>query len=143
MALALMWLFLCLLAKDAEAYNRRVDLQNKLRLATEQKNEAFALRRSAFESLRQYKLNNPPRNRFVAPEKMGEKYMSALSSLIEFYAIEYRASHPRDLTPCKYCRRYDSKVERIKSDGLDGHYHSFCASEIVRHAREELARRMA
>ncbi len=69
------------------------------------------------------------------------KLIEALSA--SFISTRFIGQRPRDLTPCKYCHRYDAKVELIQTDGLNGRYHPFCASEIVRSMCEELARRMA
>ncbi len=58
----------------------------------------------------------------------------------EFRCIE---STQRHLEVCRYCHRHDEKVKRITTDGLNGYYHPFCASEIIREVREELAERMS
>ena len=45
--------------------------------------------------------------------------------------------------PCRYCKRYDSKVEYIEANGIRGVYHVHCAARVIQEAMMELSRRMS
>jgi hypothetical protein len=44
--------------------------------------------------------------------------------------------------PCRYCKRYDEKVEYIEANGIKGVYHVHCAARVIQEAMMELAHRM-
>lgn len=54
-----------------------------------------------------------------------------------------KIAQKRSFIPCFYCKRYDSKVEKITSDGLNGHYHPHCAATVLHEAMAELMKRMS
>lgn len=130
------------LGKKEKKYTIRA-LYERISLLEKEADASHQSEIKAYMALREYKCNNPPRNSafVISPEMFNEiKY--------KLYSFGSDApSKKRDLTPCRYCRRYDSKVEnftdKIRNDGLTGHYHPFCASEVIRQATAELHRRMA
>lgn len=137
--LALLWMVWDLSCENSRQYRKIKSLESQIH------NQKFVIdahrisKMTAWQLLREYKLKNPPRNRFVAI-----KHEEVAKLWFDLAALVLKdVPYTNHLKPCRYCHRFDSGVKHITTDGLNGYYHPFCASEIVRDAREELARRMS